>query len=724
MPHELVTSLGVDSAARALSMIAQLHQISINRETLTDALDASSGAPGCSMLVRAARRIGMRASALRVDWKRLLKSPLPAIARQRDGRFVIVAKVVDGDKLLVQDPLETRPLLLPREVFERAFSGELILCRPPRGADGSMSFGFRWFLPAMVRYRKHVAEVIVASLFVQLLVLATPIFFQVVIDKVLVHRGLTTLDVLAIALLGIAVFEVILTTLRGYVLSHTTNRIDVELGAKLFRHLLRLPLAYFRARRVGDSVARVRELETLRGFLTGSALTLVVDLLFTSVILVVLVIYSGTLASIVLAAIPCYLVLSLLVTPILRARLDEKFTRGAENQAFLVEAVTGIETVKSMAVEPTMQGRWEDQLAGYVKSAFRAQHLGNLAAQLASLISKITVVLILWIGAHLVMAGELTVGQLVAFNMLAARVNAPVLRLVQLWQDFQQAAISLRRLGDILNTPTEPELHEHRSSPANIEGALRFEDVDFRYAPDKPQVLRAVGFDAYPGEVVAIVGPSGSGKSTIGKLVQRLYPAERGRVLVDGVDVSHLSAPLLRRRIGVVLQDNVLFAGTIRENIALACRGMSMERVVAATKLAAAHRFIVDLPDGYETVVGEQGATLSGGQRQRIAIARALAADPRVLILDEATSALDPEAEAEIQVNLREFCRSRTVIVIAHRLSTVQDADRIVVLDRGEIVEVGTHAQLMAAGGTFARMHAAQHRDDAPGSPVGCKGER
>ncbi|MFN2184343.1 MAG: type I secretion system permease/ATPase, partial [Anaerolineae bacterium] len=535
------------------------------------------------------------------------------------------------------------------------------------------------------------------------------LFFQVVIDKVLVHRGLTTLDVLAIGLLAVSVFEVVLTGLRTYLFSHTTNRIDVTLGAKLFDHLLRLPLAYFKARRVGDSVARVRELETIRNFITGSGLTVVIDLFFTVVFFAVMYYYSPTLTWIVWGAIPFYVLLSLFVTPVLRRRLDEKFARGAENQAFLVESVTGVETLKAMAVEPQMQRRWEEQLAAYVSASFRTANLGNIASQIAGLINKVTTVLILWIGATLVMKNDLSVGQLIAFNMLAGRVSGPILRLVQLWQDFQQAGISVQRLGDILNTPTEPGYNPGRATLPALQGEVRFEHVSFRYAPDRPKVLDDIDLQVRPGEVIGIVGHSGSGKSTLTKLVQRLYIPESGRVLIDGIDLALVEPAWLRRQVGVVLQENTLFNRSVRENIALANPALEMGAIVQAAKLAGAHDFILELAEGYDTLVGEQGGTLSGGQRQRIAIARALITNPRILIFDEATSALDYESERIIQDNMAAIAQGRTVFIIAHRLSAVRRANRIIVIEQGRVVEQGSHDQLIDLGGHYARLHAFQN---------------
>ena len=545
---------------------------------------------------------------------------------------------------------------------------------------------------------------LLASFFLQLFALITPLFFQVVIDKVLVHRGMTTLDVLAIGLLAVSVFEVVLGGLRTCLFSHTTNRIDVSLDARLFDHLLRLPLGYFQARRVGDSVARVRELETIRDFITGSGLTVVIDLFFTLVFFVVMYSYSPTLIWVVLGAIPFYLLLSLFVTPILRSRLNEKFARGAENQAFLVESVSSVETLKAMAVEPQMQRRWEEQLAAYVSASFRAANLGNIAGQSAGLINKVTTVLILWIGATLVMKNELSVGQLIAFNMLAGRVSGPILRLVQLWQDFQQAGI----LGDILNTPPEPGYNPGRATLPALKGAVHFEQVAFRYGPDRPRVLDGIELQIEPGEVIGIVGRSGSGKSTLTKLIQRLYVPEAGRLLIDGVDLALVEPAWLRRQVGVVLQENRLFNRTVRENIALADPAMPMERVVAAAQEAGAHAFILELPEGYDTLVGEQGSSLSGGQRQRIAIARALVTNPRILIFDEATSALDYESEHIIQQNMRQICKERTVFIIAHRLSAVRDANRIIVIDKGRIVEQGSHQQLLQQAGIYAQLHAHQ----------------
>ena len=716
MPHS-TDSNHHDTGLDCLVIISRFHGLAADAAQIRHACGAGDAELPIAELLRAGASLGLKIRCIDSDWQRLQRTPLPAIAQHGDGHFFILAAIKE-DHVLIQDPLEQRPLTLPRKIFEEAWSGQLILVtRRASLKDLGGRFGFGWFIPAVVKYRILFGEVLAASFFLQLFALVTPLFFQVIIDKVLVHRGMTTLDVLAIGLLAISFFEVLLGGLRTYVFSHTTNRVDVLLGAKLFGHLLRLPLAYFEARRVGDSVARMRELENIRNFLTGSALTLVIDLFFTLVFFLVLYVYSPILTAVVAGAIPFYLVLSAWVTPILRRSLEEKFNRGAENQAFLVESVNGIQTLKSMAVEPQMQRRWEEQLAGYVGASFKAAHLGNIASQSAGFINKVTVVLILWIGATLVMKGELSVGQLIAFNMIAGRISGPILRLVQLWQDFQQAGISVRRLGDILNTPTEPGYNPGRATLPELKGAVRFDHVSFRYAPERPQVLRDIALDIQPGEVIGIVGRSGSGKSTLTKLIQRLYVPETGRVLIDGVDLALVEPAWLRRQVGVVLQENFLFNRSVRENIALANPGLPMEPVIAAARLAGAHEFILELPEGYDTPVGEHGANLSGGQRQRIAIARALVTNPGILILDEATSALDYESERMIQQNMRAICQGRTVFIIAHRLSAVRHADRILVVDEGRIVEQGSHDSLLQQPGIYARLHAMQAGlvpDDTP----------
>ena len=469
-----------------------------------------------------------------------------------------------------------------------------------------------------------------------------------------------------------------------------------------------MPIAYFQARRVGDSVARVRELENIRNFMTGSALTLVIDLFFTIVFLAVMFVYSSLLTWIIIASFPFYIAVSAVATPIFRQRLDEKFKRGAENQAFLVESVTGVETLKSMAVEPQMQRRWEEQLAGYVTASFRVTSLGNVASQGVQLVSKLATALTLYFGARLVIEGSLSVGELVAFNMLSGRVSQPVLRLAQIWQDFHQARLSVARLGDILNTPPEQTYNASRSTLPAVIGSVRFEHVTFRYRVDGSEVLHDIDFDVPAGQIVGIVGPSGSGKSTVAKLVQRLYVPESGKVLVDGIDLAVVDPAWLRRQIGVVLQENVLFNASVRANIALADPAMSMERVIAAATLAGAHDFTLELPEGYDTIVGERGSSLSGGQRQRIAIARALVGNPRILIFDEATSSLDYESEQIIQNNMRKIVEGRTALIIAHRLSTVRRANRIITIERGRIVEDGTHDELIRSGGRYAMLYRLQ----------------
>lgn len=695
-----------DGGLAALMFILSSQGVSVTPEQIQHQFP---GRPiGVVEMVRCAKNLGLKARSVTSNWERLTKTPLPAIAAMRDGSFLLLGRCGE-DSILVMAPNAPRPSMMSRAELEEAWDGRLVLMTKRASlTDLARRFDITWFMGAIHKYRFLLGEVLVASFFLQLFGLISPLFFQVVIDKVLVHRSMSTLDVLAIGLVAIALFEVVLGALRTHLFSHTTNRIDVELGARLFRHLLALPIGYFQARRVGDSVARVRELENIRNFLTSSGLTLVIDLFFTLVFVAALFFYSPLLTWIVLASLPVYVAISAGVTPLFRRYLDDKFARGAENQAFLVESVTAVETLKAMAIEPQMQQRWEEQLAAYVAASFRVLNLGNVASQAVQFVSKLVTAAILYVGAKLVIAGDLSVGELVAFNLLAGRVSGPVLRLAQIWQDFHQARLSVARLGDILNTAPEPAFSPSRTALPSIRGDITFEHVTFRYRIDGPEILQDISLDIPAGQMIGIVGPSGSGKSTLAKLAQRLYVPEKGRVLVDGVDVAQIDPSWLRRQIGVVLQDNILFNRSVRDNIALADPALPAERVIEAAKLAGAHDFILKLPEGYDTIVGERGGSLSGGQRQRIAIARALVSDPRILIFDEATSALDYESEHIIQQHMAQIARSRTVLIIAHRLSTLRMADRIVTIEGGRLIEDGTHEELMRTGGRYATLHRLQ----------------
>jgi len=696
-----------DAGLAALVLIARYHGIAADAAQLEHAAGARSEAFGERDLALAARSIGLKTRSVKIAPERLAHTPFPALVLSDDGQHFILAGC-DAEKALVLDVNENSPKVCPPgEVIARS-GGRMLLFASRASLAGELArFDFSWFIPAVVKYRRLLLEVFLVSAVLQLFGLVSPLMFQVVMDKVLVNRAFSTLNVVCVALLVSSVFEVLLTGLRNYVFAHTTNRIDVELGARLFRHLLTLPLSYFGARRVGDTVARVRELENIRSFLTGQALTAVLDLIFSVVFIGVMCVYSVWLTVIVVMSLPVYGLVSMTLNPLLRTRLSEKFARSADNQSFLVEAVSSVETVKSMAVEPQFTQRWDNQLSAYVAAGFRVSSLGNLGQQLIQLVGKMVTLLTLYFGAKLVIDGKLSVGQLIAFNMMSQRVAAPVLRLAQLWQDFQQVGISMGRLGDILNTRNE--LPQSRQALPAIKGDISFEDIRFRYRADGPPILNGVSLQIQAGQVIGIVGRSGSGKSTLTKLLQRLYVPEHGRVRVDGIDLALADPAWLRRQIGVVLQENRLFNRSIRDNIAVTDPGISLEHVIQAAKLAGAHEFILELAQGYDTMVGEHGSSLSGGQRQRIAIARALVSNPRILIFDEATSALDFETERIVQQNMRSICQGRTVIIIAHRLTAVRHADHIVAMDKGLIVESGSHDHLLAQAGYYAHLISLQN---------------
>ncbi|KQH73478.1 type I secretion system permease/ATPase [Xylella fastidiosa subsp. sandyi] len=696
-----------DSALHGLVLLAQFHGIAADPVQIAHDFGRSGEPFDETTLLLAAKKLGLKAKVVTQPVTRIAMAALPALALIPGGTAFIVAKVT-GNQILIHDLADQRPRTISHDEFTARYAGRLLQVASRASVLGNLAkFDFSWFIPAVVKYRKLLAEVFAVSLFIQIFALVTPLFYQVVMDKVLVHQALSTLEVIVVGLISLALFEVVLTALRTHVFAHTTSKIDVELGARLFRHLLALPLAYFESRRVGDTIARVRELENIRHFLTGQALTSVLDLLFTVVFLSVMFWYSGWLTLIVVISLPLYALISAFITPVLRKRLDEKFARGADNQAFLVETVSGIGTVKAMAVDPRVTRTWDNQLAGYVSASFSVTKIATLGQQSVQLVQKLTNVAVLFWGAKLVIDGQLSLGQLIAFNMLSGQVTAPIIRLAQLWQDFQQVGLSVERLGEILNTRTE--LPGSRMTLPPIQGRITFERLIFRYRPDTPDVLSGIDLDIQPGEVIGIVGRSGSGKSTLTKLVQRMYVPERGRVLVDSHDLSLADPAWLRRQIGVVLQENFLFNRSVRENIAMADPGIPLERVIHAATLAGAHTFISELPEGYDTKIGEHGTGLSGGQRQRIAIARALIGDPRILIFDEATSALDYESEHAVMQNMRAICKGRTVLIIAHRLSTVRNADRIVVIDKGKIVESGSHETLLNRNnGHYAHLYRLQ----------------
>lgn len=693
---------GVNTSAACLTMAAQYLQVPTRLEWVQRQLRGQRPKD----VVTAAEKLGLHLRRVLLgQWSDLQTLTLPALLLWNDQEWVMVY-AVRGDRMVVGRPLSPQQSCesLPRAMVEEAWDGVLWQIELIQKQE---TFNLGWFLPAVLRYRRLLGEVLLASFTLQLLGLGTPIITQVIIDKVMVQESLATLDVMAIALLAIGVFEAMLGTLRMFIFTHTTNRLDLALSAQLFRHLLRLPLAYFESRRVGDTVARVQELEEIRQFLTSTALTVILDSIFSVVYLVVMFYYSAVLTGIALAVIPLFAILTLIATPILRNWLNETFNRSADSQAFLVETITGIHSIKAHAAEKASRDRWEGLYARFIRTGFRATTTANISNHIGDFLTSISALLILWFGARLVIDQQFTIGQLVAFQMLSGRVTAPLLRLVQLWQNLQEVLLAVDRIGDILNVPPEAEPGTGLTLPP-LKGEVTFEQVFFRYQAEQEPILRGVSFTVEPGMFVGLVGRSGSGKSTLSKLIQRLYLPEGGRIAIDGFDVKSADLASLRPQIAVVLQEDFLFNGSVLENIMLGNPDVSAEEVVEAARMAVAHDFISDLPYGYETNVGERGTSLSGGQRQRITLARLFLSKAPILILDEATSSLDAETEQQVLENLKRVSQGRTMFLIAHRFAPLKRADLILAMEKGVVVERGTHDGLLAQKGLYWSLYQRQ----------------
>ena len=693
----------LEAAVACFQMLSQYFGMPFRRDMIQRVLAEQIRRTGCFSLPLAstiADFLALKAQLIKVPANKVTRLQTPALIRWQDS-LAILYQASEGELVLAVPEIG----ILRRKPADFLDSwgseGQVLLLEPTKETP-KQRFGLHWFLPSVHRYRKVLLTVFIASFFVQLFGLANPLMVQVIIDKVIVQNSIDTLHVLGIFLVVIAIFEAVLTSLRTYLFVDTTNRIDLSLGSEIIDHLLRLPLRYFEKRPVGELASRVNELENIRQFLTGTALTVVLDAVFSAIYIIVMFIYSWVLALVSLSTIPFFVLLSLIFSPIIRRQLRTKAVRNAHTQSLLVEALSGIQTVKAQNIELRSRMSWQERYARYVSAGFKTVLTSTAASSTSNFLNKLSALLVLWVGAYLVLEGDLSLGQLIAFRIISGYVTSPLLRLAQLWQNFQQTALSLERISDILDSPQEADEADRNNIPMPlIQGTVKYDNVSFRFGHGGPYQLNNINLEFAPGEFIGIVGQSGSGKSTLMKLLPRLYEPNSGRILVENYDIAKVELYSLRRQIGIVPQDSLLFDGTVQENIALTNPEATTEEIIAAAKAACAHDFIMGLPNGYNSRVGERGSNLSGGQRQRIAIARTVLQNPNLLILDEATSALDYDTERQLCENLVQAFRRRTVFFITHRLSTIRSADRILMMDKGAVVEQGTHEQLMAMRGRY-----------------------
>ena len=703
----------LNSAVACFQMVSKHLQMPFRREIVNRILTENSkrsGAVSFQLCAYLAELVGLKSQLLDIPVSQLERIPTPALIRYEDN-FAVLYET--GERVVVlgvpsQGIQYFQPAQLVQELVNEFDSSEnvapsklRVLLLSATKATPQQRFGLQWFVPYLWRYKRVLIEVFIASFFVQLAALVNPLVVQIIIDQVIVQNSTNTLHIFGGLLVVVALFEALLTTLRTYLFVDTTNRIDMGLGSQIIDHLLRLPLNYYQRRPVGELATRINELENIRKFLTGTALTVGLDALFSVIYILVMLFYSWQLTLVGLATIPIFILLTLIFSPLVRKQLRTKAERNAVTQSYLVEVISGIQTVKAQNIELRSRFSWQERYADYIASGFKTVVTSTIASSASTFLNKLSSLLVLWMGAYLVVQGELTLGELIAFRIISSYVTSPLLRLAQLWQSFQETALSLERLSDIVDTPQEAEDDRNNIPLPAITGAVKYENLYFRFRTDGPLQLCNVNLDFAPGQFIGIVGGSGAGKSTLTKLLIRLYEPESGRILVDGYDISKVELYSLRRQVGFVPQDSLLFEGTIQENIALTNPDATTEEIIEAAKIAAAHDFIMDLPNGYNTKVGERGASLSGGQRQRIAIARSVLQRPKLLVLDEATSALDYITERQVCLNLAQAFQHSTVFFITHRLNTIKHANTIVVMDAGRVIEQGTHHELMAMEGHY-----------------------
>ncbi|WP_353244521.1 type I secretion system permease/ATPase [Providencia sp.] len=688
-----------NNGLEAIVWIANFYKQNVTKEQLRHAIGLQTVSPTEWDIQECAHTLGYETELISVSHSQLNILPLPVLIYFEKEWAILDKK----NELILINPTNGEKQLINDIVFGASAQLDVMLIKEQYEPEQKKAFGFGWFIPSIMRQYGKLRNIFILSAVIQLFALVSPLLFQNLVDKVLVGRSISNLHVIAIAIFAIAVMEPVYAFIRNKIFSHTSSQISAELSGKIYRHLMALPLNYFKLRPTGKIIARVRELAHIRQFLTGSTLMLFIDFIFVIIFIAVLFSYSSLMAWILIGSMGVFFILWTIFGPIIRQQTEKAYQADENGLTFLTESITGIETIKTTATEKYFNQRWKKIFSKQLRQNFKVSIRSEIAGQLMTFVSKATTAVLLWVGVKEVLNGAISPGELVAFNMLSAHVTQPVLRFAQVWQDFQHTIISLRRVGDILDKPVENE-RQGIASSASVQGKIEFQNIRFRYQPDTPEVLNNLTLSVKAGEFIGITGPSGSGKSTLTKLLQRLYVPQHGQVIIDGMDLATADTVSLRRRMSVVLQESTLFVGTITDNIRLSTPNATEEQVIRAAKLAGAYDFIMALPDGFDYQLSEKGVNISGGQRQRIALARALLTEPDILILDEATSALDYESEAAIMANMPLISQGRTVISIAHRLNTIKHADRICVICHGEVTEVGTHTDLLQSNGLYASL--------------------